>query len=162
MSFFSWMRRTRRSGESADPVQRTFTCTAYIAVEPSEIANLVIQLNSEYARANELCSEADTVIKRQVHELAFLRERNTHLKSSNRNLKALNATIVLRNSSVNQKAAQLSQAQHTLRLEQEKVKALRVEILESRMEVRIAEYGDLYDGKIAILSFRVLFTLPTC
>jgi hypothetical protein len=155
----------QRSSEPAGPVQRQSAVTiplkevkpkpTYVVMEPSDIADLVIYFNSEYARANELCAEADATIKRQQRELAFLRERNTHLESSNRKFqasnKALNTTIATRNSSVNQKSAQLSQSQHMLKLEQEKGKTLRVEILESQMAVRRAECGDLYDGKASSL-----------
>ena len=194
MSFFSWMRGTRqRSGEPAIPAQHHTTAVAslpgdvkheatYIPMEPSAIADEVIYLSSEHARASELCAEANVVLKGHEYDLGRLRERNAHLESSNKNLlidnKNLHFGITQWTSSANQKSAQLSEAQHFLRLEQEKYKALEQmlrleqkkcqalqdEVLEARMAVRTAKYGDLYDGKISIF-YRlssVLLKTSTC
>jgi hypothetical protein len=85
------------SGEPTIPAQHHTTAVAslpgevkheptYLQMEPSAIADEVIYLSSEYARASELCAEANVVLKGHEYDLGRLRERNTHLESSNKNL----------------------------------------------------------------------------
>jgi hypothetical protein len=167
MSFFSLMRGARhRSDEPAEPEKLTIALAStpqkvipdlvYIPMEPDAIADAVICLRITNDRANELCAEADLMLKRHECDLRRLRERNSELESLNKNLqntnKKLHGTITQLNSSVNKNAAQLSQTQRALKLEQEKCKALQTEILGARMEARKVKFGDLYDGKICTFS----------
>lgn len=167
MSFFSWMRGARhRSDEPAESEKLTIALAStpqkvipdpmYIPMEANAIADAVICLRIANDRANELCAEADLMLKRHEYDLRRLRERNSELESLNKNLqntnKKLHATVTQLNSSGNKNAAQLSQTQHALKQEQEKCKTMQTEILGARMEARKVKFGDLYDGKICTLS----------
>ena len=140
----------------ASTPQKVIPDPMYIPMEANAIADAVICLRIANDRGNELCAEADLMLKRHEYDLRRLRERNSELESLNKNLqnnnKKLHGTITQLDSSVNKNAAQLSQTQRALKLEQEKCKALQTEILGAHIEARKVKFGDLYDGKSCTLS----------